>query len=544
MLFNSLTFFIFLAIVLCFYWRFPLRQQNIFLVLASFVFYAFWDIRFLFLITLTTVIDYSAALFIYRGSLTKKERFVATGWILTTCFLFVTVQYKGVLLPDLLMGKGWIRLFSNQQGWNIFFAVVVIAALCNGSYPWITKLPTMQRRKLLLTSTIVTKLGVLGFFKYYGFFLSNLAGLISSIGLDPATFRLNIILPVGISFYIFHTMSYTIDVYRGKMEPTTKIVDFALFVSFFPLLAAGPIVRASSLLPIMSSPRTFKTDQCMRGLHLILFGLFKKVAIADGIATTVSQVFLSSGHLSWTDCVVGTLCFCVQIYCDFSGYSDIARGTAKLLGMDIMRNFNLPYFSRDPSEFWTRWHISLSSWLRDYLYIPLGGNRKGRLMTYVNLLLTMLLGGLWHGAAWNFVLWGLYQGTILCIYRFIAELGHANKRPDTFVTGGLKWLLFFIITCYGWVLFRSPSMGAIIHITKTLITVFGDFALHADKPMPAALLGIPLLVIMEIYSFRAGDEKFYQRIPVPLQGLMYSAMTFILLLGMVNAPAQFIYFRF
>jgi alginate O-acetyltransferase complex protein AlgI len=543
MLFNSLTFFVFLSIVLVLYWRMPLRTQNIFLVLASFVFYAFWDVRFLFLITLTTAIDFYAAQFIHEGKLGGKPRLSGTLWTLATCLIFVVIPYKNISIEH-FTPEGLLPLVSNLTGWKIFATVAVFVLLCNSLYPFVAKMPDQKRRKTLLAFTIVVKLGVLGFFKYYGFFIDNLSGLITTIGFNPALLHLHIILPVGISFYIFHTMSYTIDVYKGKMEPTRQFVDFALFVSFFPLLAAGPIVRASSLLPIMSSPRTFRAEQMTRGLFLILFGLFKKVAIADGVARTVTQVFGASGHLSWTDCVLGTLCFCVQIYCDFSGYSDIARGTGKLLGMDIMRNFNLPYFSRDPSEFWTRWHISLSSWLRDYLYIPLGGNRKGRLRTYINLMITMFLGGLWHGAAWNFVLWGTYQGAVLCIYRFLEEAKIIKQKQDSVIIGAFKWLIFFAITCYGWLLFRSHSFGTIARLTKTLISGFGDFSINVALPMPAALLGIPLLIAIDGLAFKIGDDRFYQKLPVFSQGLIFASLCLVLVLGTTNAPVQFIYFTF
>jgi len=544
MLFNSLTFFIFLSIVLTAYWLLPLRRQNILLLVASYAFYAFWDIRFLFLITLTSVIDYTAALIIYQGKVARRERLISSGWLVVTCFLFVVIPYSKVSINGLFTAGVWSILFSNVFGWKIFFTVVSVTLLCNLLYPLVLKIPDTQRRRLLLVSTIVVKLGLLGFFKYYNFFMDNLYNLIAVTGFNPAVMRLNIILPVAISFYIFHTMSYTIDVYNNKMVPTTSFVDFTLFVVFFPLLAAGPIVRASQLLPVLSSQRTFRSEQFMRGLHLILLGLFKKVAIADGLAGTITHVFQSTGHLSWTDTVVGTLCFCIQIYCDFSGYSDIARGISKLFGIDIMLIFNLPYFSRSPTEFWTRWHISLSSWLRDYLYIPLGGNRKGRIRTYVNLMLTMFLGGLWHGAAWNFVLWGVYHGAILCIYRFIDETRHVTNRVESFIGGLGKGILFFILTCYGWLLFRAHSMSAILKLTTNLFTGFGDFTINVAKPMPAALLGIPLLIIYEIFTYRFKSDKFYQRLSPSLQGFLYASIILVLVLGLRNAPAQFIYFNF
>jgi alginate O-acetyltransferase complex protein AlgI len=252
----------------------------------------------------------------------------------------------------------------------------------------------------------------LGFFKYFNFFIDSGENAFRLIGIDPTNLRLAVLLPVGISFYTFQSLSYTIDVYRKRIVPTSRFWDFALFVAYFPPLVAGPIERAWHLLPQLSKPRRIRLAQSMDGIVLILLGLFKKVAIADGVAPAVDSVFNSSGAVSQSDVMLATLLFAVQIFCDFSGYSDIARGVSKLFGIELIVNFHLPYFSKNPSEFWRCWHISLSSWLRDYLYIPLGGNRPGGTRTYFNLFLTLLLGGLWHGAAWNYVLWGSVSGRV------------------------------------------------------------------------------------------------------------------------------------
>ena len=292
------------------------------------------------------------------------------------------------------------------MGWYVFGGSIALYALLEIVQPAVGRLSEVRRRKLCVVVSVVANLGILGVLKYFDFFVESAEDLARVLGADPHWLRLDVILPVGISFYTFQTMSYTLDLYRRQLEPSERFLDFALYVSFFPQLVAGPIERARNLLPKISAPRSLSFDDTTRGLFLIILGFMKKVAIADGVAPAVDSVFNSGGSVSSLDVTLGTLLFAVQIYGDFSGYSDIARGTARLFGIDLMTNFRLPYFSANPQEFWSRWHISLSSWLRDYLYIPLGGNRLGASRTYRNLMTTMLLGGLWHGAAWNYVLWG------------------------------------------------------------------------------------------------------------------------------------------
>ena len=257
------------------------------------------------------------------------------------------------------------------------------------------------------------------------------------MGIEGHQLHLNIVLPVGVSFYTFQSLSYTIDIYRKQFKPTDRFFDFALFVAYFPQLQAGPIERGRQLIPQLSRPRLLNIDQISRGMYLIVLGFFKKIAIADGVAPIVDQVFGSNGRVSWIDVIVGAVLFAVQIYCDFSGYTDIARGLSKMFGIDLMVNFNQPYFATNPQDFWRRWHISLSTWLRDYLYVPLGGNRGGLLFVCRNLMITMLLGGLWHGAAWNFVLWGFYQGALLCTYRSGSKLGSRAVSPSGCSVPGL-----------------------------------------------------------------------------------------------------------
>ncbi len=276
-----------------------------------------------------------------------------------------------------------------------------------------------ERRKPWLTS-VVTNIGLLGFFKYFDFFTANLHDLLQGLGFHVSLWSLRVILPIGISFYTFQALSYTIDVFRGQIHATDSFFDFLLCVLYFPHLVAGPIQRANSLLPQVTQPRSVTSDH--QRLHLIFWGYFKKVFIADNVAPIANQLFNIHRQPDGWHTLMGVYAFAIQIYCDFSGYTDIARGVAKLMGFEFMLNFKLPYLAKNPSEFWARWHISLSSWLRDYLYIPLGGNRGGAYKTNRNLMMTMVIGGFWHGAAWNFLLWGFYHGTLLAVHRGVQQV--------------------------------------------------------------------------------------------------------------------------
>jgi D-alanyl-lipoteichoic acid acyltransferase DltB (MBOAT superfamily) len=418
-------------------------------------------------------------------------------------------------------------------------AFLAAAAL---AYRLLVRLEEERRRKACMILSIVMQLMVLGFFKYFNFFIDSLDASLGELGIQTARLHLDIVLPVGISFYTFQSMSYAIDIYRRELKPTGRFFDFALFVSFFPQLVAGPIERAKNLLPQMASPRTVTSDQIRRGLFLIVLGMFKKVAIADGMALTVDQAYAIPDP-GWMTIVVGTAAFAVQIYCDFSGYSDIARGVAKLFGVELMHNFNQPYFARSPREFWQRWHISLSTWLSDYLYKPLGGNRGGLAFTCRNLMLTMILGGLWHGAAWNYVFWGFYHGVVLSAHRvLVARAGPARDGPLKAV---LKMAGFGVVTLYGWLLFRARSFDQIATYTSTLLTGRGGFTFEAGRPAVSAAAGVLLLVAWEITRYRlGGDARFYRRLPPALVGLALALMLFLTLMGMSNEPAQFIYFQF
>lgn len=341
----------------------------------------------------------------------RADRLKASLVLPLAAFAFVTIDWRSLELQWPMPGSpGWsspsidlARLLpADGWGWPVFFGTLALVALANIVYLVLANLSPDHRGGAGLVVTVAANLTFLGFFKYFNFFIDGARAAMAATGLAVSPIVLHIVLPVGISFYTFQSLSYTIDVYRRRMAPVRKLADFATFVSFFPQLVAGPIERASHFMPQLFRPRTITYEQTTRGLFLVLLGLFKKVAVADGLAGSVNSIYARS-DAGRVDVAAATLSFALQIYCDFSGYTDIARGVAKCLGFDLMLNFNQPYFSRGPSEFWQRWHISLSSWLRDYLYIPLGGGRGGEWRTYRNLMITMLLGGLWHGAAWNFL---------------------------------------------------------------------------------------------------------------------------------------------
>ncbi len=549
MLFNSIEFPIFLFVTYTAYRILPFKGQNILLLIASYIFYGWWDERFLFLIVLSTTIDFYCGLMIDTGRLTLWERYLPSVYLILASILFMTLRWEYVIFNPYspIFSTKWSEFFPyTLSGWAVFLGILVFVILANLAYFPLKDLPQNKQKAIFLTFSVVANLGILGIFKYFNFFIDSAESIFQTLGVQTNFSSLNIILPVGISFYTFQTMSYTIDIYRGQLKATHRFLDFALFVSYFPQLVAGPIERASELLPRILSPRKLSFKQSTRGLYLILFGLFKKIAITDSIAISVNSIYATSGQqVSWLDIVLATLLFAVQIYCDFSGYTDIARGVSKLFGIELMRNFNLPYFSQNPSEFWQRWHISLSTWLRDYLYIPLGGNRYGNV--YRNLMITMVLGGLWHGAGWNFVLWGFYQGALLCIYRFgkkfFSSIGLLPNSQST-VNSSIATLFFFILTCYGWLLFRANSFEQIVNFTQILFTDIGDFSISISKPTLAGLCGLPLLFIYEIIEYHNQNATFYLRLPAVIRGVLYALLTTIMIMGMSNEPTQFIYFQF
>lgn len=471
MLFNSIEFAIFLPIVLALY--LALRRasrQNILLLVASYVFYGAWDVRFLSLLLFSTVIDYVAG-----GALGRIE--------------------------------------------------------------------VEKRRRLILLSSVGTQLVILAFFKYFGFFVESAVGFLGFLGLEANAPLLEIILPVGISFYTFQTISYTFDVYRRRMPPAKNFINFATFVAYFPQLVAGPIERAQKLLPQIETERPpLDSDRLRSGLTLILMGLFKKVAIADAVAPIVNRAFSEGPAGGRGLLIIGVVGFALQIYGDFCGYTDIARGTSRLFGIELMRNFEQPYLSRSITEFWRTWHISLSSWLHDYLYVPLGGNKNGKLLTYRNLLLTMLLGGLWHGAAWTFVVWGGLHGVLLGLHR---AFGGYVPRGEL---SSLRWrqvpaiLFTFSLVSLLWVFFRADSLTQATDYLTGLVTAPWGSVLFDD----VVIVGVSLIFVLwlDLSQRFTGAHAALLRFPALARGVA-TAVLFLTILVWTGGSAQpFIYFQF
>ena len=487
MLFNSPEFVVFILIFCGLY--FPLRKrfraQNLLIVAGSYLFYGWWDVRFLQLILISTALDFMSALMIERGVVSGRLRSLASAFVVTGAVVLIGFDWSaGITDP---------RLFADAQSMWIVSLCVGVVAIANLIYFPIKRMSEARRRKVCLWLSVAGNLGILATFKYFDFFASSLSGMMeSALGTAPSDWTLGFVLPVGISFYTFQTMSYAIDVYRGKTKANDRFIDVAAYVAFFPQLVAGPIERASQLLPQFAAERPgLDLHRFRRGLWLIVWGFFKKLVVADNMAVVVNATFGPYDGGDYTlppdglTLLVALYAFAFQIYGDFSGYTDIARGISKILGFDLMRNFNLPYFATSPSDFWNRWHISLSSWLRDYLYIPLGGNRGGSWMTYRNLTVTMLLGGLWHGAAWNFVIWGAYHGVLLSVYRALG-IRTEDGRYSRF-TILLLGILMFHLTCIGWLLFRAQNVGTIVAFLEGII-------LH---PVASATTWVDLMIVLK-----------------------------------------------
>jgi D-alanyl-lipoteichoic acid acyltransferase DltB (MBOAT superfamily) len=398
----------------------------------------------------------------------------------------------------------------------------------------------LSKRKLLLYTSILVNLGFLGFFKYCNFFIENLISAFTLFGVQLNVSTLNIILPVGISFYTFQTLSYTIDVYREKLKPTKDFISFAVFVSFFPQLVAGPIERASNLLPQIIVKRSINETLIKTGIFQIFIGLFRKIAIADNLGIYVDSVYANSEIHNASTLLTATIFYAFQIYFDFSGYSDIAIGSAKLFGFKFNRNFNLPYFSKTLTDFWRRWHMSLSFWLRDYLYISLGGNRKGIVLTYRNLLLTMLLGGLWHGSSWNFVIWGGIHGLFLSLEKFT----FSSLKIKTFNSFG--YIYTFIVVLFSWIFFRAQNLDTASSIIGKIFTLeFGSLFIGEISTFVNGILLLGLGILVDLILFRS-------KVPLENYGVRFSTVklavivsVIILILCLFYSTAEnFIYFQF
>ncbi len=467
MVFNSVAFGLFLPAVLVLHWVSGPRMRNPVLLAASYLFYGFWDWRFLGLIGLSTVVDYMVGVALAR---TENERL----------------------------------------------------------------------RRRLLWCSVTANLGVLALFKYAGFFVESLAALAGSVGIGLDQRTLSILLPVGISFYTFQTMSYTIDVYRRRLDPTTDFVLFATYVAYFPQLVAGPIERARNLLPRLADTNRARPNRTMLGAAagLILLGLFKKVVVADGVAVVADALFDDPGSAGTLTAVAGIVAFSLQIYGDFSGYTDIARGVSLLFGIDLVVNFRQPYLSRSITEFWRRWHISLSDWLRDYLYIPLGGSRGGARATHRNLMITMLLGGLWHGASWNFVLWGGLHGLYLVFERRRGVV--VSSRPVAVRDVG-SIVTTFVVVSLTWVFFRAATFTEALEVFRAL----GRLTTSAD---PGHLLLVTVLALVMVgvdvvARTTVTSAEVMGRRPVSV-GLGIGLALLALVVFSGSAARPFVYFQF
>jgi alginate O-acetyltransferase complex protein AlgI len=471
MWFDTPAYALFLILVVAVYWRLGRRNQNVFLLLASYFFYGWWDYRFLLLMIGSTTLDFFLARAIQR---------------------------------------------SQQQSF----------------------------RRTLLVASLVVNFAVLGIFKYFNFFVASFAHVLGALGMSASAPFLRIILPPGISFYTFQEVAYIVDVYKRKLSSAESFVDYALFIGLFPHLIAGPIQRPGHLLPQVQQKRVFRSDRFFDGILLILSGLFRKCVIADNCALLANAAFSGSlGRPSLPLLALGAYSFAWQIYGDFSGYTDIARGSAQLLGFHFMVNFRQPYLATSIKDFWRRWHISLSTWLRDYLHIPLGGNAQPGYRTYRNLLCTMLLGGLWHGANWTFVAWGFLHGAALAAERWLRE----NGLLQNILSLRINWtwprrICIFHFVCLGWVFFRAESIGSAV----ALLRAVGHPAWQPEYLVAfkfLALFAVPLF-LLDLYLERSGQEYFLQE-RTPLVRVAFAGFALVLITFFsANQANAFIYFQF
>ena len=448
-----------------------------------------------------------------------------------------------------LRGQNSLLLISSCvfYGWwdyrflSLIFLSTVVDYIIGLNIP---KQDSERKQKLLLWCSVLLNLSVLGFFKYYNFFVDSWIDLFSSIGYEiKSVWTLNIILPVGISFYTFQTMSYAIDIYRKKLEPTKDFISFASFVSFFPQLVAGPIERATNLLPQILNKREFNYEQGVQGLRLIIWGMFKKVVVADSLAPIVDNIFNNYNDFGGGTLWLGAVYFAFQIYCDFSGYSDIAIGTSKLFGFELMSNFKFPYFSRNIGEFWRRWHISLSTWFRDYLYIPLGGSKEGKLKGIRNIFIIFLISGFWHGANWTFIFWGLFHA-ILFIPSFVFN---KNRKYTSSVVGEnsllpspkefLQIFTTFLLVTIGWVFFRSVTISDSFNYLNYMV-----FSFDIDIVWKRGLIYCFIIILMD-YFMRTSERMVFNFIR-PIRVFIYLVLVTMLVIFYNSKEEQFIYFNF
>lgn len=472
MIFTEFRFFIFFLVVFIAYWTLKRTdRRNFLLLVSSYAFYGAWDWRFLFLILISTIIDFFAGIKISQSS-------------------------------------------------------------------------TVTQRRFFLILSLCANLGFLGFFKYYNFFADSASSFLGFLGIPASLATLNVILPVGISFYTFQTMSYSIDVYKGKLAPVHSFLDFSLFVSFFPQLVAGPIVRAADFLPQIRVPKTLTTIDFKASLVLFLVGYVKKSCISDNLAPMVDAYFSDPSSFTAGSAWLAVFAYTAQIYCDFSGYSDMAIACSACLGYHLPENFNYPYFAVSVQDFWRRWHISLSTWLREYLYIPLGGNRGSKFMMYRNLMITMLLGGLWHGANWTFVIWGGLHGTALIGNRLYSEFYDRRFSTPPLPQPLLQVVstaLTFSFICLTWVFFRSASFSTALAIVQSCVTFTSP---GSQTLSPQAAIVLLVFVVLHWIRFQKLDRHLWDSLSDTNFAVIYAVLFALALLFVPTSYTAFIYFQF
>ena len=465
--------------------------------------------------------------------------------------LFFALVLAGRSLCRSLPAEKWFLLVASYvfyMSWSVPFGLLILATslVDYGVGLGLNGIADQRKRKLLLTISLVANLGVLAFFKYTNFLLANVESVATLFGLHLARWHYDIILPAGISFFTFQSMSYTISVYRRQIEPCRSLRDFLLFVAFFPQLLAGPIVRAADLLPQIYRRVRANIYEIESGLAQFAVGAVKKIVISDQIAPNVDLIFNAPGNYDGFTLFQGVLGYAVQIYCDFSGYSDMAIGCARIMGFHFPENFQMPYSAASITEFWQRWHISLSSWFRDYLYIPLGGNRKGETRTYVNLLVTMLLCGLWHGASWNFVLWGGLHGVSLAIHRLWKHwnpLGSLMARPAfRFFWTPFAHLLTLGIVLAGWVLFRAQNWPLAAQYLSRMLS-WSHEGVHLVSPYILPAVTAVFITHLLVQKDRNWSLEIPKRATLIRIGF-YSALVLLICLLGVTDSVPFIYFQF
>ncbi len=534
MSFTAWYYPFFLAGVAALYWPLPQRGRLWLVLAASYWFYGYWDVRFLSLIAASTAMDFLCAQAI-EGE--RKPLPVLLGLCaLPVAWFFFVALWLGERIGVAPIPGGFLPLaLAAAAGFALLYTLL-----------W--RLPAARRSRAFLMLQIVYNLAILFFFKYFGFFVESAKTALTALGLGGDFTVIEVLLPVGISFYTFQSIAYAVDVYQGKVRACRDPLLFAAFIAYFPQLVAGPIERAGHLLPQIARHTRFDPAFLHEGLALIVVGLFKKLFVANNCALVADQFFKGPGNAGPGWMVVGTLAFAFQIYGDFSGYTDIARGSARLLGVRLAENFRMPYVATGPSDFWRRWHISLSQWIRDYLYIPLGGNRGSALRTTVNLYLSMLLAGLWHGAAWTFVLWGAWHASLLALYRSVKPLARLEEARGWLRLPAVA--LMFVFTLAGWMIFRAPDIGFL-----------GTALASLGQPSAPGWIGglrwvalhvVPLLLLewaiaggrrrATVDGAERRDAPLAHR-PWPLRAVDYAVML-LLIASSAVIDQEFIYFQF